>query len=274
MENTNTKTNFFQIDNYIAEALARVNLSEYESRALWVILRKTLGWRKEEDMISITQFEEATGVDRGNLHPALQRLASKKIIIILRVGRKCIYKFNHNSLEWINKKRVVTKQNIVATNNIVSKQNTLLSPDTTKLLLPNINTKEKENTLKQKTIDNGSAAGIPPIATTPRQPTPIQLLVASYKNLYLQKFNVKPSISTNSWGIYGRLLKNKIEQGYTLEQITDLLKIFSTSKDSDNLAFDLKVFFSDSVFNKMIALRSKKREQISSSMEEKYGKWK
>ncbi len=269
----NTKTNFFQIDNYIAEALARVNLSEYENRALWVILRKTLGWRKEEDMISITQFEEATGVDRGNLHPALQRLASKKIIIILRVGRKCIYKFNHNSLEWINKKRVVTKKNIVATNNIVAKQNTTFTTNTTKSLLLNINTKEKENTLKQKTINSDSVAGAPSIAIPPRQPTPVQLLVASYKNLYLQKFGIEPSISTNSWGIYGRLLKNKLEQGYTLEQITDLLKIFSTSKDSDNLAFDLKVFFSDSVFNKMIALKSKGQESISNSIKEKYAKY-
>lgn len=272
MENADKQDGYFKIDNAIAEGLARVNLSEYESRALWVILRKTLGWRKESDIISVTQFERATGVNRGNLHPALQRLASKKIIVISKLRRKCSYKFNQNADEWINKKRVMSKQNIVATNNIVSKQNTLLSSNTTKSLFPNINTKEKENTLKQKTIDSGVAAGVPPTTTSPRQPTPIQKLVGYYRKLYKQKYGSEPVIGNSSWGKWGKLLKTKQSQ-FSLKEMGQLLFIFSTSKDADNLAFDLGVFFSDSVFNKMIALRSKKRDQISSSVKEKYAKY-
>lgn len=69
------------IANEIGEALARTHLSGYESRVLWVIWRKTYGWHKKSDAISITQFQKATGLDRRNISKTLQRLSYRNIIV-------------------------------------------------------------------------------------------------------------------------------------------------------------------------------------------------
>jgi len=69
------------IANEIAEALAKTQLSGYESRILWVILRKTYGWHKKEDAISITQFQKATGLDRRNIFRTLKKLEDRKIVV-------------------------------------------------------------------------------------------------------------------------------------------------------------------------------------------------
>lgn len=69
------------IANEIGEALARTHLSGYESRVLWVIWRKTYGWHKKSDAISITQFQKATGLDRRHIYKTLQRLSYRNIIV-------------------------------------------------------------------------------------------------------------------------------------------------------------------------------------------------
>lgn len=68
------------IANEIAEALAKTHLSGYESRILWVIWRKTYGWHKKSDAISITQFQKATRLDRRHIYKTLQRLLYRNII--------------------------------------------------------------------------------------------------------------------------------------------------------------------------------------------------
>lgn len=273
------KVGFLKIENRLAEKLARINMSEYEIRGFWHILRKTRGWNKEEDFISISQFEDATGISRGNIHPALQRLAEKKVIIISTRGHINKYKVNTNLNDWICKKKkgVIRKQNIIPSNNSVTPaKNRLLSKPIAKQLSAGINTKETRKTIKQNTNTNGSAIVQKPKPAPTYQSTPIQQLVAHYKKLYKAKFHQEPTISNSSWGKWGKLLKNKIEQGHSLEKIIHLLGVFAHSKDSHpqkGLGFDLSIFLSDFVFNKMLALKGSQR--ISSvELEEKYGKWK
>lgn len=268
--------NYFKVENNVAEALARINLSEYETRLLWVVMRKTWGWNKEEDHISFTQFEKATGINRGNAHPALLRLTKKNIIKVLRERRTNTYSVNKNTDIWIyeTKKNVIATKNM-ATNNSMPTNNKSLLPDTTIPLFVETNTKDKENTTKQKTnniLENNNS-----LFSTPKSPinqTPIQKLVAYYQKLYMAKFNQEPAISPTSWGKWGKLLKVKLTQGYTLREIAILLHKFANSKDSDaeRLGFDLGVFFSDTIFNKMKALNVQSKS--NSGLEDKYGKWK
>ncbi len=263
---------FFKIENNVAEALARINLSEYEGRLLWVIFRKTSGWNKEKDHISFSQFEKATGINRGNAHPALLRLINKNIIKTSKEGRINTYSINKKTDSWNYEK----SKNIIATNNMstqnsISTNNKPLSQDITLPLFEETNTTEQEKTTKQKT-NNISDNPLPVKGVPPKEQTPIQKLVPYYKKLYKEKFNIEPSISSASWGKWGMLLKRKLEQGYSLREIAILLQTFAKSKDSDadKLGFDLGTFFSDTIFNKMRATREK---TSNSNLENKYGKY-
>ncbi len=67
--------------NDIVEALARIRLSGEEMQCLWVIIRKTYGWHKKEDKISLSQFSNMTGLKRPAAVRALNHLCQKFIII-------------------------------------------------------------------------------------------------------------------------------------------------------------------------------------------------
>ena len=86
MENEDKKGFYTKIPNEVMEALARVKLTLYEIRILLYIMRKTFGWGKDEDAISYTQFEDATGISRRHIGRALLSLEDKKIIKISRPG--------------------------------------------------------------------------------------------------------------------------------------------------------------------------------------------
>jgi len=74
------------IANEIVEALCRVQLSGYESRVLWAIFRKTYGWHKKEDRISLSQFQVLTGLPLPKISNTLNRLALRKMVTVTDNG--------------------------------------------------------------------------------------------------------------------------------------------------------------------------------------------
>lgn len=69
------------VANELAEALAYAPLSGTQFRLLWVILRKTYGWQKKMDMISASQFADATGIHRKVVERELRELTQRRYII-------------------------------------------------------------------------------------------------------------------------------------------------------------------------------------------------
>jgi phage replication O-like protein O len=72
---------FTRLANELMEALCRTNLAKYESRILWTVLRKTYGYQKKMDEISLSQFSKATGIDKPNVHRTLKLLIRRRIIV-------------------------------------------------------------------------------------------------------------------------------------------------------------------------------------------------
>jgi phage replication O-like protein O len=72
---------YTRISNEILEALARIRISGEEWQVFCVILRKTWGWNKKMDVISISQFTQATGLGRGGVSRALNKLLQKRAIL-------------------------------------------------------------------------------------------------------------------------------------------------------------------------------------------------
>lgn len=200
-----------------------------------------------------------------NIRDGLSSIDSKRLSIAFATQlkskfkvddiKKCVNEYAKGKVEKETTFLKDLETEIISTNNIVSENNNIspVSPSLFENTLP---------PLSQKTI------------TKKEQPTirqnPLPQLVSQYRELYKSKFNREPVISPTSWAKWGKLLKIKISQGYTISEIITLLQIFAKSKDSDKLAFDPSVLLSDFVFNKMLAIKSKSSNVV---MEGKYGKF-
>ena len=71
------------IANEIMEALARTHLPSSDFRCLLYIIRKTYGYHKKTDQISLNQFSQATGLKTKHVSRSLRSLEGKNIMSIL-----------------------------------------------------------------------------------------------------------------------------------------------------------------------------------------------
>jgi len=106
MANPALKNGYFSLANELAEQFALKNIPGNEMRILWVVLRKTWGWKKDWDQIAFSQFKEATGMKNGNVSRALKAVVAKRLLIESQNG----YKLNQNHEEWLIAKRLPGSQ--------------------------------------------------------------------------------------------------------------------------------------------------------------------
>ena len=78
--NPDTANGHIDIANELAEQLAKIRISGEEWQVFWVIARKTWGFHKSWDRISLRQFYAATGIKKPNIIRALKKLQEKNII--------------------------------------------------------------------------------------------------------------------------------------------------------------------------------------------------
>jgi phage replication O-like protein O len=101
MANPQVEDGYTPIANEILEALARTKLSPNESRILFFLIRKTYGWKKKTDWISLSQFSKGTWLDRRNAHKAVKRLSDKRMVVICRDDIKHPrYSFQKDYQKW------------------------------------------------------------------------------------------------------------------------------------------------------------------------------
>jgi phage replication O-like protein O len=88
----------------IVDAMCKTKMSNYEARVLWAIWRKTYGWKKTEDWISLSQFREMTGISTDHVSRTLSILEQRGIIIRserggLPIGATLV-RFNKYTSQW------------------------------------------------------------------------------------------------------------------------------------------------------------------------------
>ena len=74
MANPQLENGYTRIANEIIEALARAMPGFTQGQIIWAVLRKTYGWNKKSDQISISQLCEMTGKSRRMVIYSLQNL--------------------------------------------------------------------------------------------------------------------------------------------------------------------------------------------------------
>ncbi len=114
MASAQLENGYTPIANELVEALARVNLPNYEWRVLWAIWRFTYGWSKKVDRISYTEFEGLTGIARWHLPRTIASLEARNMITVTRLGdkRSCSYAFQKDSDEWLSPDKVTVRSSI------------------------------------------------------------------------------------------------------------------------------------------------------------------
>lgn len=115
MANPQPENGLTSIAHEIAEAFCRINLSAYESRIVWFILRKTYGYHKTTDRISFSQFEEFTKLKHWHISRTLDRLLKRNIITRTGEGYNLIYGLQKDYDLWINQESVTKSSPIQVT---------------------------------------------------------------------------------------------------------------------------------------------------------------
>lgn len=104
---------FTKVPNRLIDGLYRANLSAYESRLVWFIIRKTFGWGKKEDWISSWNFARGVGLHRQCVAKALKRLVARGITVTQRDDKKRVtVRLQTDITKWQLSARKVTKGNV------------------------------------------------------------------------------------------------------------------------------------------------------------------
>ncbi len=197
MESPQAENGFLQIPNEIAEKFAGFRISGEEWMVLWAILRKTIGWRKAEDRMSLSQFAVMTGLKRQTAQRALSKLASRGVITVIKNDDSQIntYRFNKRFDEWklSSKKMTVTKNDDRPTSKKIT--GVIKKGDGPTSFLGH--TKEKKDTSTKDTLQK-------------KDGVPYQAII-DYLNLKTgKKFTLKPKDTI-------RHINARWDEGYTLE---------------------------------------------------------
>ena len=80
MADPQVEDGFVRISNELLEALCKIKIPSEARRVLDVIFRKTYGFNKKEDEISLSQFNKATNILIPNVVRAIKTLKSMNLI--------------------------------------------------------------------------------------------------------------------------------------------------------------------------------------------------
>lgn len=124
---------YTKISNELLEAFSRLNASGSAWRIFMVVLRKTYGYHKKVDKISLTQFEKMSGLSRKSVCRGLNELIELKIITVEKEGYINKYQVQKDYELWGSVKPVTSDKN-----------------DTKSSVKPVTKTSDKNDTYKRK----------------------------------------------------------------------------------------------------------------------------
>ena len=109
MANPQRENGHTDLANEIIDHLALQNLSGSEFQILLVLFRKTYGWNKKEDQISLTQFQKATNLPRWTVWQAIEKLIKKNLLVKKNLLPVSMYTFNKDWEAWLPSKQNITR---------------------------------------------------------------------------------------------------------------------------------------------------------------------
>lgn len=117
---------YTKIPNVLLEALPQAGLCGSEYRIIISIIRKTYGWNKTSDWISVTQLSKMTNIRTNHINRTVNRLVEKRIILKKKLKGRCYYSIQSDCKKWITPKLVIaiTKYgDKLSPNKVITKEN-------------------------------------------------------------------------------------------------------------------------------------------------------
>jgi len=152
MSNPQVENGYVKIANEIIEAFAMYRLSGQERQIVDVVLRKTYGFNKKEDVISMGQFSKLTGINRPCVARLLKTLLSKKILCVTQKdntnGNSYIFQKDFEQWKVLSKKISVIQND---NKSVIQKDNKSVINTAQKVLSKMIHTKDILTKDKEKT---------------------------------------------------------------------------------------------------------------------------
>ena len=113
------KKYYTRMPNVLLEVLAQVGLPGCEYRIILSIIRKTYGWNKISDWISVSQLSRMTNIRTNHINRTVNKLVERKIILKKKQKVRCYYSIQPDYKKWITPKPVIA----------ITKYGDKLSPD-------------------------------------------------------------------------------------------------------------------------------------------------
>jgi len=161
MANPQIENGHTDIANEILDNLMKIRIPGEARQILDCILRKTYGWHKKSDKISISQFYEATKIKKPNIIRAIKLLLSMNLVIkkdngiIEKDNDIPEYRFNKDFETWkpLSKKIMLSKKII----RVIEKDNLALSKK-----IPTKETITKETITKDNSMSQNNSKFVKP----------------------------------------------------------------------------------------------------------------
>jgi len=166
MANPQRENGHIDIANEIAEKLARTQLSGTEHRILWAVWRKTWGWHKKEDRISLSQLVKMTELDRRSLRRTLKGLIEKNIVIKnfgrdkIALGSINFLRFNKDYETWKGRDKIAPRVKNAPKSGVKNAHHKRKERNSSKKILKK-EFFELVNLLIEKMLENDPKANVP-----------------------------------------------------------------------------------------------------------------
>lgn len=111
MASPQLENGYTKLANELYEQFSKLDASGSAWRVLFVVVRKTYGFHKKEDKISLTQFEESTGLTRKSVCRGIIELVSLNVVTVTKEGYINKYEIQKNYETWGSVKPDTSVQN-------------------------------------------------------------------------------------------------------------------------------------------------------------------
>jgi len=244
----------------IWEALTAYRIPGEQMQCLMFILRKTYGWKKKQDSISLSQFMDATGMKKSSVARALKGLLSKKIIRVIKKDNAKVktYEFIKNFEQWApaKKKQGVLKKEY----RVLKKEHGVLKKEY-QSSEHGENTEEKQGVLKKEyQVGGGTQKGklgvlkkVNPSFTKKSTTKETTTKETIQKKTAFQE-NAADAVAVGKNGKSYLSKKGRKLKGRTLETFNEFWEAFDWKKDKSSAA-DAWLYIQrrDEILNQIIA---------------------
>lgn len=152
MADVQLENGYVKLANELLDAFLRLRLTSYQTSIFFSIVRKTYGFNKREDQISLSQFEELTGIARRNVYRTVQELQSMNLITIRKESHmRVFYGVQKDHDKWLT---VVKPENSLKPQLLSNQRSTVLSNDNKTVVKPENNKRHKRHITKDNIVQN------------------------------------------------------------------------------------------------------------------------